>query len=69
MKQNYYVNNEAQSNGDHEVHTESCFYYPEIKSKAPLGEHESCKEAVLAAKKVHYQVNGCIHCCRSCHTS
>lgn len=69
MKQKYYVNDEAQFNGDHEVHVESCRYYPKIKNKTYLGEHESCIEAVHAAKKVHRQANGCVYCSRSCHTS
>jgi hypothetical protein len=69
MKQKYYVNNESQFNGDHEVHIESCIYYLKIKSKTYLGEHESCKEAVRAAEKFRPQVNGCVHCCRACHTS
>jgi hypothetical protein len=69
MKQKYYVNNEAQFNGDHEVHIDSCYYYPKIKNKTYLGEYETCKEAVRAAEKVHRQVNGCVYCCRPCHTS
>lgn len=69
MKLKYYVNNEAQYNGDHEVHIESCFYYSRMKNKTYLGEYESCKDAVRAAEKIHRQVNGCVHCCRPCHTS
>ncbi len=29
---NYYLNLNAQSNGDHEVHKESCYYYYMYKS-------------------------------------
>jgi hypothetical protein len=69
MKLKYHVNNNAQYNGDHEVHIESCIYYSRIINKTYLGEYESCNEAVRAATKIHQQVNGCISCCRPCHTS
>ena len=69
MKLKYYVNDNAQSNGDHEVHIESCIYYPRLINKTYLGEHDSCQDAVLVAKKKHRQVNGCKECCLPCHTS
>lgn len=69
MKQKYYVNNQAQFNGDHEVHIDSCNYYPKIQYKTYLGEYEHCEDAVHAAQKTHPKVNGCVRCCRPCHTS
>ena len=69
MKLKYYVNNEAQFNGDHEVHIENCPYYLSMKNKTYLGEFESCDDAVKAAKKIHRQTNGCIRCSRPCHTT
>lgn len=69
MKLKYYVNNHAQYNGDHEVHIDSCYYYSKLQSKTYLGEYESCQDAVHAAKGHLPQVNGCVHCCRPCHTS
>ncbi|WP_315823479.1 hypothetical protein [Paraflavitalea speifideaquila] len=69
MKLKYYVNNEAQSNGDHEVHIESCPYFPRMKNKRYLGEYDSCVEAVRAAKYIHHQANGCKTCCSLCHTT
>jgi len=63
----YYVNNHAQPNGDHEVHTEACTYLP--SSKKYLGEHPNCSDAVREAKKTYPQSNGCRTCCYPCHTS
>ena len=63
----YYVNNRAQSNGDHEVHVENCDNMP--SDKKSLGEHSSCDSAVREAKKTYLTANGCKNCCPSCHTS
>ena len=62
----YYVNNNAQPNGDHEVHHEGCIWLPQ--NKTHLGEFSNCKPAVEAAKKYHRQVNGCKTCSNECHT-
>lgn len=62
----YYVNQNAQSNGDHEVHVEGCLYMP--SSKTALGSFSSCAPAVQEAKKYYSQVNGCYHCSYACHT-
>lgn len=64
---NYYVNNNAQSNGDHEVHVEGCRYMP--SSKKSLGLFSSCRGAVIEAKKTYKQSNGCKTCCNDCHTT
>jgi len=53
----YYVNKNAQSNGDHEV-----------ENRIYLGEFASCRPAVAEAKKYYAQVNGCYYCARDCHT-
>lgn len=65
----YYVNDNAQANGDHEVHTPSilCSYMPDHANRTYLGEFDTCKEAVREAKKKHDQVNGCYYCCNECH--
>ena len=67
MYKNYYVNNNAQSNGDHEVHSEGCVYMPH--DKRFLGNYTNCGEAVAEAKKYFRQSNGCKYCCPVCHTS
>jgi len=63
---NYYVNNNAQSNGDHEVHKEGCIYMP--SNKTYLGQFSSCHGAVVEAKKRYPQSNGCKTCSNDCHT-
>lgn len=63
----YYVNNQAQSNGDHEVHTSTCTYLP--YDKKHLGDHSHCSYAVAEAKKTYWQSNGCYYCSNACHTS
>jgi hypothetical protein len=66
MKTSYYVNNNKQPNGDHEVHKKNCSYMP--SNKKDLGEFDNCQDAVKEAKKTFPQSNGCIHCCTVCHT-
>lgn len=64
----YYVNKNAQSNGDHEVHTTGCSYLPNPENRIDLGDHLSCSSAVQKAKQYYNQVNGCYYCSKSCHT-
>jgi hypothetical protein len=63
----YYVNRNAQNNGDHEVHVKSCSYFPD--NVKDLGEHSTCRSAVTEAKKTYSQSNGCYYCCNECHTT
>lgn len=63
----YYVNNNSQTNGDHEVHQSGCSYMP--GDKKYLGEYSSCKPAVTEAKKYYAQSNGCYWCSIECHTT
>lgn len=63
----YYVNRNAQTNGDHEVHVSGCGYMP--TDTTYLGEFASCGPAVTKAKETYPQSNGCAYCCASCHTS
>lgn len=65
----YYVNQNQQSNGDHEVHKETCSRLPEVHNRIELGEFNNCKDAVKEAKKYFAQSNGCYYCCPQCHTS
>lgn len=68
MKKRYYVNENAQSNGDHEVHDESCVYLPILQSRKYLGEFQSCIEAVIVARRSYPTADGCKTCSESCHT-
>ena len=64
----YYVNKNAQSNGDHEVHTQGCSFMPEEENRIYLGNFDNCAKAVAAAKQYYSQVNGCYYCANACHT-
>ncbi len=61
----YYVNTDAQSTGEHEVHKGDCAFLP--KNKIYLGYFGSCKEALIEAKRYFLNVDGCYFCCLECH--
>lgn len=63
----YYVNRNAQPNGDHEVHKEGCQWMP--SDRQYLGNHANCFSAVEVAKKTYPTANGCATCSSVCHTS
>ncbi|PWE00006.1 hypothetical protein [Marinilabilia rubra] len=65
----FYVNKQAQANGDHEVHREDCIFLPSIENRQYLGVFNSCYEAVKEARKSYPKANGCFYCSRDCHTS
>ena len=65
----YYVNKNAQANGDHEVHKYGCSYLPETANRQYLGKFSNCHDAVKEAKKTYPQSNGCYYCSNACHTS
>lgn len=67
--EHYFVNNNAQSNGDHEVHKENCNYIPNALNRKYLGLFFNCYDAVIEAKKTFQKSNGCKYCCNACHTS
>lgn len=46
----YWVNNNSQANGDHEVHEQGCSYMP--SDKHYLGDFSSCRDAVAEARRV-----------------
>ncbi|MFL5537460.1 MAG: hypothetical protein ACJ8J0_00620 [Longimicrobiaceae bacterium] len=69
MAVNYYVNDVAQPNGDHEVHRDGCQFMPSAPNRTYLGYFELCVQAVREAKRYHRQVNGCFYCSLPCHTS
>lgn len=66
----YYVNQNEQANGDHEVHEGDCYWLPAAENRIYLGWFASCTDAVKTAKQNYYrQSNGCYHCSWACHTS
>lgn len=66
MMQDYYVNNDKQSGGEHEVHVAACPYLPD--NHTYLGCFSSCREAVSAARILYVVVDGCGLCACDCHT-
>lgn len=67
---NYYVNKNAQPNGDHEVHEDKyCSNQPALENRMDLGYHTDCHGAVREARKTYNKSNGCYYCCRPCHSS
>lgn len=64
----YYVNKNAQANGDHEVHADGCTFMPAVENRTYLGDFSNCRQAVQEAKRHFTQVNGCYYCARECHT-
>jgi len=64
----YYVNTNAQSTGEHEVHKSDCSYIPAAENRKSLGLHDSCSSAITEAKKHYTKVDGCYYCAKSCHT-
>ncbi|OEJ67547.1 hypothetical protein BEN30_08925 [Magnetovibrio blakemorei] len=64
----YIVNRNAQDNGQHEVHTETCTTLPDLDNRIPLGSHTSCHGAVAKAKTIFPTADGCANCCPDCNT-
>ena len=64
----YYVNKNAQTNGDHEVHESGCSYRPATENRIYLGDFSNCRDAVAEARRHYRQCNGCYYCSRACHT-
>jgi hypothetical protein len=64
----YYVNKNAQTNGDHEVHVTGCHWMPEEHNRIYLGNFNTCHAAIMEARRHYSQVNGCYFCSRDCHT-
>lgn len=64
----YYVNKNAQSGGEHEVHAENCNHLPLAQNREYLGSFSSCKDAVKKAKENYPTADGCYYCSRECHT-
>lgn len=67
----YYINKNAQENGDHEVHTAGCPHPPKPTNRIALGAFLTCQQAVSAAKNKwpKTRINGCYYCSNACHTS
>lgn len=64
----YYMNDNAQWNGDHEVHRDTCHRLPAIHNRRSLGDHYGCYSAVALAKVYDPLADGCYYCSNECHT-
>ncbi|WP_196889161.1 hypothetical protein [Aureivirga sp. CE67] len=64
----YYVNKTAQKSGEHEVHSQVCYFLPNSNNCIYLGEFSNCKSAINEAKKYYHNIDGCYHCSNNCHT-
>ena len=63
----YYVNKNAQDNGDHEVHKSNCTFMPIAQHRLFLGYFNNCHNALKEAKKPYpTTADGCPYCCPEC---
>ena len=58
----YFVNRNAQRDGDHEVHAETCSWLMLAMRKVDLGVHASCQEAVEKARQTYPRSRECCWC-------
>ncbi len=64
----FYVNKNAQSTGEHEVHRETCSWLPDVENRIYLGDFATSQQAIKEAKKRYSEVDGCEKCCPETHT-
>lgn len=64
----YYVNQNAQPTGEHEVHKRGCPVFPAEENLTYLGNFKTCHPAVRKARKHYTNVDGCAFCSEACHT-
>lgn len=65
----FYVEVNAQSNGDHVVHKADCDHLPGKEAIQYLGAISNCNSALKKAAQLFRQVNGCTYCATTCHTA
>jgi hypothetical protein len=66
----FYVEINAQSNGDHVVHTADCSLLPSKETVHYLGSISNTKSAVKKATEVlRLQASGCSHCSAAYQTT
>ena len=63
----YYVNTNAQSTGEHEVHKDGCHRMPELQNRIYLGYFSDAKEAVSEARRYFSNVDGCYYFASESH--
>jgi len=65
----FYIEINAQPNGDHVVHRSDCSMLPAKDGISYLGSISTCTSAVKKAAERFKQVNGCPQCASTCHTT
>lgn len=67
----YYINKNAQTTGENEVHTTGCPKPPDLVNQVEIGHFDNCHQAVAAAKRKwpNHEIDGCYYCCNACHTT
>ncbi len=65
----YYFNDTTDKNGRHEIHTESCSFFPSESNRTYIGYFSNCHEAISKAQSQYplKSFDGCYWCCKSCH--
>ncbi|MGZ4958900.1 MAG: hypothetical protein ACXV7J_06590 [Methylomonas sp.] len=65
----FYIETNAQANGDHIVHNANCSQLPAKDTLRYLGAIASCGSALQKAAQSFKQVNGCPQCATTCHSA
>ena len=65
----YYVDENVQEHGYHEVHSASCSQLPHERDLLYLGEFSSCTPAIVRANTLYVKVTGCSMCATPCHAA
>lgn len=65
----FYIETNAQTNGDHIVHKANCSLLPSKDEIRYLGSIASCASALKKAAESFKQVNGCPQCATTCHSA
>lgn len=65
----FYIEINAQANGDHVVHRAECSILPAKETIRYLGSIASSASALKKAAESFRQVNGCPQCATTCHSA
>ena len=58
----FYVNKNAQTNGDHEIHRLGCRLLPKKEDRVSIGFFDNCQEALEEALKTDPKAKSCPTC-------
>jgi hypothetical protein len=63
----YYVSEEPEDDGQHEVHRDTCYRLPVLRKY--IGLHANCAEAVARARQHYEGAVGCRLCSYECRSA